>query len=235
MRTLLFKGLSLAGLIATCLPAVEGQTPILFEVNQAIPDGDLVGIVDTREVSGLPDVSMVAVEVQLTLSGLGDDGFLGDLYISLWHDGQLVVLLNRLGRTAINPFGYSDSANVSITLSATAAGDIHLYREALGDPDTPLTGSLLGVWQPDGRATDPLNVVDTDPRTAGLSFSQSVLPNGKWALHVIDTSAGGEAQLVSWGVTITSVPEPAMVSAVLAICLLVWRLIRTRSVRGDRL
>lgn len=233
MRISLLHVLLLAGLTALVTPPARGQSSIEFTgLNRTIPDGDLIGVVDAQEVSGLPDTGLAAVAVRLTLSGLDAGGFTGDLCVSLWHAGERAVLLNRPGRTATNPFGYSDSGDLTITLSAFATADIHLYRESLGGPDTPLVGPLVGTWQADGRTADPLSVSDTDPRTAGLDLFHAAVPNGIWALLLIDTSAGGAMQLDSWGLVLTPIPEPGRLAMALALGLLGWALVRSH--RGRR-
>jgi hypothetical protein len=41
-----------------------------------------------------------------------------------------------------------------------------------------------------------------------LSLFNSTLPNGAWTLFIADLSSGGQSTLVSWGLTIVTVPEP---------------------------
>lgn len=207
-----------AGLVA--LPAVRVFLAVAddvpppqsftFPVNRAVPDGDLSGLADTQTLpAGPAPIQSVAVTLQLTPPGEG--GFFGDLYATLTRltDGH-AVLLNRSGRTPERPFGYSDGGPVQITLTDVAPADIHHYRlTLLGDEATPLPGPLTGLWQPDGRATDPLSVLGTDPRTAALvNFSGSDL-EGVWTLFVADVSGGGEFRLDAWGLEVTFIPEPA--------------------------
>lgn len=233
MRIPMLQVLRTAVMAGALSLAVHAQVFLKFEdVNLAIPDGDLIGVVDAHEVSGLSDVGMVSVQVWLALSGTGEGGYTGDLHLALWHGGERAVLLNRPGRTATSASGYSDSGDMNITLAATASGDLHVYREILGDPGTPLAGPLAGTWQPDGRATDPLEVVDTDSRTSGLGVFEGMDPNGIWALLAIDAGTGGTVQVDGWGLVITSVPEPTAVGAAVAGCLLGWAMLRKRRSHG---
>lgn len=193
-----------------------------FSIGQAVPDGDLSGLADTRQLPpGPAPVQSVAVTLQLT--PLGDGGFFGDLYATLIGPaGGYAVLLNRPGRSVERPFGYSDGGPVQITLSDAAPADIHRYRVVLtGDEALPLGGALTGLWQPDGRAVDPLAVLDTHPRTALLaSFSGGDLA-GDWTLFVADVSAGGEFRLDSWMLEVTYIPEPKS-AALLGLALAAW-------------
>lgn len=204
-------GLVLVPAAGVFLTAAEAPPPqsFTFTVNRAVPDGDVSGLADTQTLpAGPAPIQSIAVTLQLT--PLGEGGFLGDLYATLTRlaDGH-VVLLNRSGRDTERPFGYSDGVPVQITLSDAAPADIHHYRlTLLGDETAPLTSPLTGLWQPDGRAVDPLLVLGMHPRTAMLaSFSGSDL-EGLWTLFVADVSGGGEFRLDAWGMEVTFIPEP---------------------------
>ena len=88
----------------------------------AIPDGSPVGLMEQFNVSGAGG-SVSNVQVTLDLTG----GFNGDLYAYLaGPQGQFAVLLNRVGVTGSNPFGYGD-AGMNITLDGLAGNNIHDY------------------------------------------------------------------------------------------------------------
>ena len=167
-------------------------------VNTAIPDGNPAGLSSTINVTGLAN-QLQDITVSLDIAG----GFNGDLYAYLSHGSTgFAVLLNRVGKTASDPFGYSD-AGFHITLSDAASLDIHNYG---GNGGAPLTG----IWQPDGRNVDPQLVLDTSLRTASLNSFVGSDPNGTWTLFVADMAGGGgQAVLQSWGIDVTPVPEPA--------------------------
>jgi subtilisin-like proprotein convertase family protein len=168
-------------------------------VNTPIPDGNPTGLSSTINVEGL-GTQLLDVTVNLDISG----GSNGDLYAYLSHGGSgFAVLLNRVGKTATDPFGYGD-AGFHITLSDAASLDIHNYGGNSGL-------ALTGTWQPDGRNVNPQLVLDTSPRTARFNSFLGSDPNGLWTLVVADMAAGGgQATLQSWGVdaTATPVPEP---------------------------
>lgn len=164
-------------------------------VNATVPDADPTGLTSTLNVSGV-DVAIQSISVTLNFSG----GYNGDLFVYLAYDTGYAVLLNRVGRDNANPYGYGDSG-FNITLSDSAATDVHLYG---GNGGSAITGS----WQPDGRETDPQLTTSGDSRTAFLSSFQDLNGNGTWTLFVSDLASGYTTTVVSWGLTIATVPEP---------------------------
>jgi subtilisin-like proprotein convertase family protein len=191
-----------------------------------IPDGNPTGWSDTRGVSIPADEIITDVNVSLQLRG----GWNGDLYVILTHTGSpnAAVLLNRPGRTASAPFGYDDSV-LTITMDdAASRGDIHFYRS---QPDYPAAISGNQAWQPDGRAVSPLLVDGTEARTALLSIFNGTPPaDGQWTLFTADLSAGSQTEVVAWGLTITTIPEPTTASLSVAACAMLAR--RRRSAQG---
>jgi len=130
-------------------------------------------------------------------------GFNGDLYAYLTGpQGQFAVLLNRVGVTGSNPFGYSD-AGMNITLEELAVNNIHDYANA----------SLNGTtWEADGRNVDPQSAGGTlygTSSAANLSLFQNTAADGESTLFIADLSpGGGTADLNSTRLTIETVPEP---------------------------
>ncbi len=208
---LLLCALTLAG---------AAQANNLINVGAVIPDNDPNGSQSSQTLSGLP-APIARVDVTLNVSG----GLNGDLYAFLSHNDTLTVLLNRVGRTSANPWGYPDAgfgldaALNSFTFSDQASYDVHYYRAvpyALNG-----SGQLTGIWQPDGRALDPESpaaAFATAPRSNLLGLFNGMDANGLWTLFVADVSPLGESTLVSWGLNITLVPEPG--TAALLACAL---------------
>jgi subtilisin-like proprotein convertase family protein len=165
-----------------------------------IPDGNPAGWSDTRTLSSIPDLSITDVNVTLSVSG----GYNGDMYAYLSHGSGFTVLLNRVGRTSGDGFGYGDAGYV-ITLNdqASETTDIHLYQTVL---NWSVTGGA--AWRPDGRNVNPASVLDTDTRSALLSQFNGVNPNGSWTLFVADMSGTAQSTVNSWGLEVTAVPEP---------------------------
>src|SRR5213075_3123189 len=94
------KLLTLCVLSALTAYAQSFQT----NVNTAIPDANPTGISSTIDVQGLGP-QLADITVSLDISG----GFNGDLYAYLSHGSTgFAVLLNRVGKTTSDPFGYSD-------------------------------------------------------------------------------------------------------------------------------
>jgi hypothetical protein len=89
-----------------------------------------------------------------------------------------------------------------ISFEDAALSDIHTAIPMTG-------GSFSGTFQPDGRTTDPYDVLDSDSRPAMLSSFTGLNANGTWTLFIADQSAGETSTLQSWSVTITGVPEPS--------------------------
>jgi subtilisin-like proprotein convertase family protein len=163
-----------------------------------IPDGNPVGLVEQFNVSGLAG-SVTNIQLGLNIGG----GYNGDLYAYLaGPGGQLAILLNRVGVTGANVFGYSD-AGMNITLDGLAANNIHDYGNS----------SLNGTtWAADGRNVNPQapgGVLYGTSTLDNLSVFQNTDPNGVWTLFIADLSAGGgTANLTSSVLTIIAVPEP---------------------------
>ena len=181
-------------------------------LNLAIPDGNLGGIANTQTITGLTG-NITSIQVGLNLVGTGDGAFNGDFYALLVNNsGAYSVLLNRVGVTSANPFGYADNG-MNVTFADTGS-DIHLYQN--GAYATNGAGQVTGTWSPDGRNVNPLAVLDTTPRTAPLSDFIGTSPDGMWTLFLVDASNGGTADLAGWSLDIsTAVPEPGTMGLVL--------------------
>ncbi len=200
-------------------------------LNQWIPDDSATGIASTINVAAAGLVTTVSVRFELSVPA-NQTGWLGDLYAYLRHDDGFAVLLNRPGRTSVNPFGYGDSQTMNLTFADSALnGDIHSYRGAVPlNSSGSLVGPLLGAWAPDGRAADPGVVLDTTPRTALLGGFAGHSLDGNWTLFVADLSSGGQHRLDGWALEFelqsVAVPEPATGTAVLFTVLLALALAR---------
>ncbi len=215
--------LSLAAVLGWAMTA-EAAIQIDVPVNQLIPDGDLSGLASQVTVSGQSG-TVSDLTVGLTINGT----YNGDLYAYLVHDNGFVVLLNRVGVSATDSLGYNDPGlNV---VFQDGAPNIHSYQQTLGNPGT-LSGPLTGVWGPDGRAVSPLVVNGTEPVTATLSSFLNGGVNGDWTLFVVDASGGDLNQLVSWDMTISTVPEPEIFGAMSGILCLGLAAVSRRARRG---
>jgi subtilisin-like proprotein convertase family protein len=181
-----------------------------FSSNQTIPDNDPSGLLVVRTVSGNGPLTILDLNVRLQFTG----GYNGDLAVTLAHGSGYAVLLNRVGRTLVETYGYTDSGfSGSFRLDDQAGhGDVHRYRLTLsGNAATSLGGPLGGDWAPDGRTTNPDFVLDTDSRLALLSSFNGLPVDGEWSLHVADLAPGGASRLVDWSLEVetTAVPEPS--------------------------
>ena len=166
-----------------------------FTINQDIPDNDTAGFASKVVVSGQSG-AVYGLEVSLNISGHSN----GDLYAYLTHGSGFTVLVNRVGRTSLNSFGYDDPG-FDVRFIDSALIDIH--------NQSGNCGLVSGLFQPDGRKISPLTVLDSSSRKTALSSFNGVNPNGEWVLFVADVSGGDLHQLNSWGLNfITIVPEP---------------------------
>ena len=168
-----------------------------WTVNYAVPDNDDAGYSNTRNLATLDITEITSVTVELNFSG----GFNGDLYGYLVHGSGFAVLLNRPGRDTGTPDG-SATVGMHIIFDDAAAADLHTAIPMSG-------GAVSGIYQPDGRATDPLLVVAGDPRSAMLASFSGLNANGNWTLFLADQSPGAISTLQSWTLTVTGVPEPS--------------------------
>lgn len=199
---------------ASALTALISATP-----NLAIPDNSSVGVADFQSLTTTIE-SIESIEVTLNITG----GFNGDYYVYLQHGTGFSVLLNRVGKTALNDLGYGDAGVFATFAQGAVNGDSHTYQTIIN----PAGGQLTGTWQPDGRNIDPLNALDTTPRTATLNSFLGNDANGQWTLFVADRSFGGVGTLSSYTITITgAIPEPT--SALLSLAGLFSLLRRKRN------
>lgn len=219
---------SFLALALVCAPAVDAATTILTENSlMDIPDGSSSGLARVLSLSAtLESVESLEVTLQIAAKS-GSQAFLGDLYVYLTNGTDIAVLMNRAGRTSTAPAGYADDQTLNVTFTNSAASDIHTYRlAATGSATTPLTGPLTGTWVADGRMVDPANVLDTDTRSAPLTVFNGGSADHDWTLFIADLSSGAQHQLVSWSVTVNSVPEPS--SLLISLCMLPLLLRRRR-------
>lgn len=175
----------------TITPITQSWSGIL-----GIPDNDGVGASNTITLSVTGEAQIEIIEIQVEIEG----GWNGDLYAYLVHDGKISVLLNRPGRTLLNAEG-SASSGMNLLFSDNATSDVHVAL--------PNSGTPVGSFQPDGRTTDPLAVLDTDARTAPLSVFGNQNANGAWTLFLADQGAGEVSTLKSWTLSVSLVPEPS--------------------------
>ena len=190
--------------------AVIVETHNFNSLNLDIPDGSPSGLANVQSFATA--INLISdVDVSLHVVGTPDANplaFNGDLYVYLVHESGLAILLNRVGAIFGVPFGYDDNGVMIVLDDAAPNGDVHLYRNVV----TPALGApLTGTWRPDGRATDPNVVLNTDPRTALLGSFNGLTAAGNWTLFVADAATGEEHRLADWSLTITgeNVPEPA--------------------------
>ena len=153
-------------------------------LNGAIPDGNPSGVrfYGSFNLANFGD-RVLGVSVGLKLSG----GYNGDLFAYLVApDGTLVVLMNQPGTDSFGAGG--SGMNITLLSGASDHGSI----QSAGD------GELSGSYNPAGILS-----------SFGTPDSPGGSANGTWSLYFADlSSGGGTAQLESWTLGITVVPEP---------------------------
>jgi subtilisin-like proprotein convertase family protein len=177
-----------------------------FLVNAAVPDGNASGLALEQNLTGMSGI-IANLTVSLDISG----GYNGDLYAYLrGPSGAFDVLLNRVGVTGGDAFGYSDTGFKLTFDDSTTHNNIHFYQNLSYDLNG--SGQVTGTWSSDGRAIDPQSdpsVFDATQPTLSLGSFDGTDPNGKWTLLLSDLSVGEQSTLVSWQVHIETVPEPS--------------------------
>ena len=204
-----------AGLVAGLLTASAAcaDTFMLTDISLAVPDDSALGCSTNLTVSGVEGI-IENISVSLDIGAVdGDYAYNGDLYVYLSHGDDLAVLLNRVGKTSSNAYGYGDNGmgvtfvNDSYIMGlggATEDSDIHIHS----------VSEEIDICVADGRTTDPDSVLDSDLRLATLDEFVGTDANGEWTLFIADMSQGGLAQVNNWSLNITTIPEPATMAIV---------------------
>jgi subtilisin-like proprotein convertase family protein len=154
--------------------------------NLVVSDGNPAGLTSRLNVSGMSGL-ITDTTVDLNVTG----GFNGNLYADLVSpQGKMVVLLNPAGMSSGNYFGSGNTVSLNIT-----AG-----------------GQLAYTWMSASQTIAPSYSVpdafDAAPTSSTLADLDDSSPNGDWTLFVADLSGGSQSTVVSWGLTVMTVPEP---------------------------
>jgi len=194
--------LVLLAAVSPLLLQAQTTESFTYTTNRLVPDGSFSGLSDVRNVTSAIG-SISSLQVRLKMNG----EFNGDVYAYLRHTNGFVVLLNRVGKTSSNAFGYSDSG-FDVTFQAGAInGDIHGYQTVT----TPDSGSpLTGVWQPDGRNVDPVAVTDASSRSTSLTNFNGLNGAGEWTLYLADVGSGSTNMLIEWSLDISGAAAPTL-------------------------
>jgi hypothetical protein len=171
---------------------------------QAIADNNGSGVSFGLNFDDAFAERITSLSVSFTISG----GYNGDLYAYLSHGDGLVVLLNRIGRTASDPDGSDTSGFSTFVLNSAAVTDVHAATGTAGSP-------LTGTFAPDGRNILPSSsgvAFDAASRDATFSTLTMDNPNGSWTLFFADVSPGFSGTLTEWSVSVEAVPEPVTLS-----------------------
>lgn len=193
----------LTALFATTLLAnaitIDNTLISTYSGSTVIPDNNASGAAFAFNFN-TPTPSMISgLTIDLTIAG----GWNGDLYAYLSHGSSFSVLLNRIGRTTLNPDG-SSTSGMTVQFGDGYLTDVHNFAGS----------SLAGNFAADGRNVNPLTAVDTDPRTAPLTSFLGADPNGLWTLFFADLAPGGNSTVKNFTVTV-SLPDAGGTAALL--------------------
>jgi subtilisin-like proprotein convertase family protein len=191
--------------VVTASAQITTDYSFSFAPNRTVPDGNASGVALTTDLTG-----MIGIITHLTLSLNISGDYNGDLYAYLaGPNGGFAVLLNRPGVANGDAFGY-DNTGFNITFDDSSDfNNVHFYQDFSYSLDA--NSALAGTWSSDGRAIDPLSnlsVFSTNVPSAFLDSFDGTAPDGTWTLFLADLSNGGESTVASWGLDITTVPEP---------------------------
>ncbi len=196
-------GAAMALAVGSSIATAQTEVTNIFGgLDKVIPDSQLTAISDMENLtfSGAGMASLANPPVTLIIA----NGYNGDYYAYLVSHNGFVVTPNRVGRAAANVFGYGDAGRDA---SFNASGDdIHPYESLSAGFNRD---QLTGTSAPDGLNVNPQFAADVDLQTTLLGSFSGANPNGPWTLFLSDLDFGQQGSPVSWGVIITSVPEPS--------------------------
>lgn len=206
MKSNQFLAMAVAAAFGSMAALAQSETNFTFTINQTVPDNSAVGLTLSTNLAVLGG-NISSVTVSLDMLG----GFNGDFYASLaGPNGGFAVLLNRVGvSNNVSRFGYADPG-FNLTFNDTAPNSVQYYQSFSYSLNG--NGQLTGIWQPEGVTNDPAGSPSAffgAPQTALLNSFNGTDPNGTWTLFLADMNAGGQGTVVSWGLDIVTVPEPA--------------------------
>ncbi|MBX3396155.1 MAG: proprotein convertase P-domain-containing protein [Phycisphaerae bacterium] len=163
-----------------CGDAAGNPTTLTSTPNLAIPDAVAAGINDTINVADSFTVGDVNIVVNITHT------WVGDVCVSLTHDGVTAGLIQRMGAAgacpAGAPFGCATDNLVNIVLDDEGTG---------GAIETQCVENL----------TSPPNYTPNNP----LSVFNGLNSSGSWTLNVVDNAGGDLGTFVSWSLVVDGV------------------------------
>lgn len=159
-----------------------------------IPDNNAAGISSTINVT---DTANITAFDNIMVTGLTHT-WVGDLVATLSHNGVVVDIFDRVGRTTTAGFGNSGDFTATTTQSYTFV--------ASGGTAFPTSGNVVpGTYNlfANGTAGQSSTATDTFSNFVGQSVA------GAWTLNISDRASSFTGSFVSWGFNAsTGTPPP---------------------------
>lgn len=113
--------------------------------------------------------------------------------------GQIAFIAN----SGTNFVGFADSG-LSITLNAASANSM----SACQNFSYPHAGALTATWNGEDQNAEPTIVLEAPAAATSLDAVVGDESSGEWTLSLTDAEYGERGPLTSWGLVVTTVPEP---------------------------
>lgn len=161
-------------------------------INKAIPDNNPDGVSDTLTISGITPGDVVQ-SIALRIDALVHT-YVGDLNMTLSHNGVTKTLMNRPGTGNFGSSGNNFTGTVLVD-SAT------LRIDSIASTGTPPNGPpYTGIFRPDSGGAP--NIV---PSTLNQFVGSD--PNGEWVLFIRDNEAADLGTIQTWCLLLETGPS----------------------------
>jgi len=165
----------------------------------AIPDNDPNGITNTVSITQ----NEIITDAKFRVEGLVHS-WIGDLVITVTHNGQTATLLERVGRAANAPAGARGfDTNLNGTYAFVDTGQSIWTAAALNDTNAEVAP---GTYEASGAGEIPIN----------LGVFNGTSTQGDWIFNISDRNgtALGEFTQTAVMFTSTAVPEPGTMATI---------------------
>lgn len=177
----------------TACASLGGEARTYTGPGAALPDGQS-GIIEGTAALSIPvsdDFPVADAEVQLAIT----HGFVGDLIVTLSHEGRTIELLARPRRSAALPSGSNNN------LGSAAIPGLYTFTDSAAQTIWDAAGSAnTAAVIPSGNYR-PHTIANLSPSLRSMFAGASSA--GPWTLTVRDFGAGSAGTLASWTLRLT--------------------------------